>query len=623
MVFSFQADGFRIIYVCVTTILWVCSSVFSFDYFPGRVRCGRYYISSLLTYAATIGLFLSADLLTAFIFFELLSLTSYPLVAHDETPNALKAAGTYLAVAVIGGMAALMGLLLLRDLTGTLDMKLLFGACKAVTDRRALYVCGALILTGFGAKAGLFPLHIWLPKAHSSAPAPASALLSGILTKCGVFGVIVISCEIFRDDANWGAALLVIGAATMLLGAILAVFSIDLKRTLACSSVSQIGFITVGVAMQCIPAESNYYAIRGTILHMINHSLFKLVLFLCAGVAYMNLHSVNFNEIRGFGRRKPLFAFAFLTAAAGIAGIPLFSGYVSKTLLHESIAHFYHLDRWTDGLVIAAEKLFIFTGGLTVAYMLKLISVLFGGNGGRSNRENALADTRRRAEKSRSVVSGDRYMSAASAVTLALSAAAIIILGSFPGLMDSIAGFGEGFMNGYAAESSVHYFASGNIRGALIPLAIGVFIHVFIIRTTMLSRDKAGEVVYIDRWPQVLDLETLLYRPFIDAFTRAGAFLAHYIDAFPDAVAGAIRKSILRPLTHEGFRHLLPRRIRKLLPERVHGGFFGKYYGFTHPDKSEQPVVQPVARAGFSISLLLFGAGMCAILIYLVIAAFS
>ena len=649
MAVSFCVDGFRLIYICVTTILWVFSSIFSLDYFQKPSRSRRYYFSSILTYVAVIGVFLSADLLTTFIFFELLSIASYPMVAHEQTPDALRAAETYLAVAVIGGMTTLMGLLMLRNLTGTLDMKLLSVACGAVADKRALYLPGALILVGFGAKAGLFPLHIWLPKAHPAAPAPASALLSGILTKCGVFGVVVVSCEIFRGDAGWGIALLAIGTVTMLLGAVLAVFSIDMKRTLACSSVSQIGFITVGIAMQCILGEHNALAVRGTILHMVNHSMFKLLLFLCAGVVYMNLHSIDFNKIRGFGRRKPLFAIVFLVSAAGIAGVPVFSGYMSKTLLHESIVegvHLYSGDWNVSGILHLTEWLFIFTGGLTVAYMLKMSAVLFGSNrehpephGDHGNRVGVnLAGAEHSTEKSvqhniaetpKNAVTAT-YMSRASAAILAVSAAAVVLLGVVPGLMDSIAGFGEGFMHGHAPGHAVHYFAWSNLRGAVYSLTIGAVMYLLVVRAALTKKDSAGDTEYIDRWPRIIDLENMLYRPFLTIFTGTGAMLAkavavipeglflkvllqvgillaRLVEVIPDAVVGFIRKTLLKPLKKSRFP----------------GRFFGGYYSLVRPDKDERPAPQPVVHAGFSVILLLFGIGLCLMLGFLVIVAFS
>ena len=178
------------------------------------------------------------------------------------------------------------------------------------------------------------------------APAPASALLSGILTKAGVFGIVVVSCVMFGTDGNWGLLVAVLGFITMFLGALLALFSVNLKRTLACSSVSQIGFILTGIGMCCLlksAGQGNGLAVRGTFLHMVNHSMFKLVLFLCAGVVFMNLHQLDLNDIRGFGRKKPALLFCFLMGALGISGIPMWSGYVSKTLLHEGIVEYWEM----------------------------------------------------------------------------------------------------------------------------------------------------------------------------------------------------------------------------------------------------------------------------------------
>ena len=172
--------------------------------------------------------------------------------------------------------------------------------------RGSLYVAGGCALVGFGAKAGMFPLHIWLPKAHPVAPAPASALLSGILTKSGVFGVLILCRYLFWTELPWNTVVLALGVVTMVLGAVLALFSVDLKRTLACSSMSQIGFILVGTAMQGFLNGENALAAWGTVLHMLNHSLIKLVLFVAAGVVYLGTHSLNLNDIRGWGRNKPV-----------------------------------------------------------------------------------------------------------------------------------------------------------------------------------------------------------------------------------------------------------------------------------------------------------------------------
>ena len=369
---NFTLDGFRLLYGAIAALMWMMTTILSREYFKHHGNRNRFYLFLLLTLGATMGVFLSADLYTTFIFFEIMSFTSYVWVAQEENEPSLKAAITYLAVAVIGGLVMLMGIFLVYHALGTVAMDELLAAAAQYPDKKLLYIAGSCMLFGFGAKAGAFPLHIWLPKAHPVAPAPASALLSGILTKTGVFGILVISCGMFLHDSAWGRLILLIGVLTMFGGALLAVFAIDLKRTLACSSMSQIGLIMVGIGMQGLLGEENALAVHGTLLHMMNHSLIKLVLFMAAGVIYMNTHALDLNKIRGFGRKKPLLKAIFLTGALAIGGIPLFGGYISKTLLHESIVEF------GGGFVMrAVEYIFLFSGGLTVAYMTKLFVAVF------------------------------------------------------------------------------------------------------------------------------------------------------------------------------------------------------------------------------------------------------
>ena len=170
-----------------------------------------YYFFFLICLSFTLGVFLSADLKTTFLFFELMSLGSYVWVVQEETPEALDAGKTYLTIAVLGGLVTLMGLFLLQHLTGTLVLSELKAACAAVTDRTALWWAALCVFFGFAAKAGVFPLHIWLPKAHPVAPAPASALLSGVLTKAGIFGILVVTVYLLPGSRSWGVLVLILG----------------------------------------------------------------------------------------------------------------------------------------------------------------------------------------------------------------------------------------------------------------------------------------------------------------------------------------------------------------------------------------------------------------------------
>ena len=527
----FEMDGFRYLYGCVAAFMWMTAAVLSGEYFSGERCRGRFYLFLLWTLGATMGVFLSADLYTTFVFFEIMSFTSYVWVAQEENGPALRAAATYLAVAVAGGLVMLMGIFLLYHLLGTLDIGELSVAAEACGEKNLLYAAGACLLTGFGAKAGAFPLHIWLPKAHPVAPAPASALLSGILTKTGVFGILILGCRLFPGDRAWSGLVLALGAATMLGGAVLAVFSVDLKRTLACSSMSQIGFILIGIGVMGLPdaegsAEYRILAVHGTFLHMVNHSLIKLVLFLAAGVIYRNAHALNLNDIRGFGRRKPLLGTIFLTGALALGGVPLFGGYVSKTLLHEGIA------ACGGGAAMRAlEYAFLFSGGLTAAYMAKLFAAIFL----ERNQDPAKQEGYDRRE---------RYMKPASAFALTGSAAALLMWGLCPhALMDRAAGLAQGFMGITGTGEAVDYFSPGNLKGGLISLGIGAAVYLLFIRRALRGRDGR----YVDAWPGWLDLEELLYRPLmLRALPWVLGVACRSLDCLADSLVVLLRKTLYR-----------------------------------------------------------------------------
>jgi len=497
---SFELDGFRALFTLAAALSWLSVSVFSREYMACHENRSRFSFFSLLTLASTVGIFLSADLFTTFIFFEIMSFTSYTWVANDESPEALRAGSTYLAVAVTGGLTALMGLFLLYNAIGTLRIDELYTLCAALPEKKILYISGICILVGFGAKAGMLPLHIWLPKAYPAAPAPGAALLSGILTKSGIFGILAISCNIFRNDETWGILVLVLGAATMLLGGIYGICSIDLKKILACSSMSQIGFILVGTGMMSLLGADNTLAARGTILHMLNHSIFKLVLFSAAGVVFMNTRALDLNDIRGFGRKKPALMTLFLLAALGVSGIPLFSGYVSKTLLHESLTEYIVLLGETargTALISIVEILFLISGGLTVAYMTKLFIALF-------------IEKHPTLQAELDGMKGT-YISRPTMIAIAVPALLIPVGGMITSIMDKAALSGIDFLTQPGHFEALSYFSLSNLKGAFISIALGAAIYLLIVRKFMIKRS-----VYIKAWPDKFNLEQLVYRPIFE-----------------------------------------------------------------------------------------------------------
>lgn len=538
-------DGFRALYTTLAAFMWMVSTCFSAEYFKHYRNRNRYYLFLLWTLGATVGVFLSADLFTTFLFFEIASFTSYVWVAQDEKRESLKAAETYLAIAVIGGLVMLMGLFLLYNETGTLEISALRTACAEHVGDKKMVAAGVCLFFGFAAKAGAVPLHVWLPKAHPVAPAPASALLSGILTKIGMFGVLIVSSQIFYGDGKWGTFVLAIGVLTMLTGAFLALFSVDLKRTLACSSVSQIGFILMGTGMQGLLGEENTLAVRGTLLYMVNHSLFKLVLFLAAGVIFMNLHKLNLNDIRGFGRKKPVLKAVFLGGALGISGVPLFSGYISKTLIHESIVEYTELLETGEASAVLfgvpamrlVEWLFLIGGGMTLAYMLKLYVAVFV----EKNEDEAVQ--REYDEKK-------KEMNWVNRILLICSAFLFLLFGLFPNrIFGRLADMGQSFMQPEPPSVSLAYFSLENIKGSMISLTLGVLLYVFFVRTCLMrkkTKEKEALRVYVNFRNEALDLENVVYRPLLSLLNIVFSTIFRVCDKLLDTLLLFLRKTIYR-----------------------------------------------------------------------------
>ena len=611
---NFILDGFRVIYSMVAALMWMMTTLLSREYFQHHENRNRFYLFLLLTLGATMGVFLSADLYTTFIFFEIMSFTSYVWVAQEEDKESLRAAATYLAVAVIGGLVMLMGLFLLYRELGTLRISELLPAVRACEEKEILYAAGICMLVGFGAKAGAFPLHIWLPKAHPVAPAPASALLSGILTKTGIFGILIISSNLFLHDAVWGRMILGIGVLTMFGGALLAVFSIDLKRTLACSSMSQIGFILVGVGMQGLLREENALAVHGTLLHMVNHSMIKLVLFMAAGVIFMNTHALNLNDIRGFGRKKPLLKVIFLVGALAIGGIPFFGGYISKTLIHESIVEY------GGGWVMhAVEYLFLFSGGLTVGYMTKLYVAIFV-----ESNESAQVHSKFDHRKS--------YMNLQSGMALGISAILLFIWGLFPHrIMDRAAAIGQGLMHLEEEGHAVAYFSLKNLSGAAISIAIGAVVYLLVIRRYLMKETGGRIRSYVNIWPKWLDLENLIYRPVLLQFLPlVCGVVCRIMDSFLDLAVLVLRRTIYcdSPLPYErpegnAFTEHTGKFLNRLqnLGNHTWDRKRPKDRNYVHilaVKNEEVKETNKIIQRSLSFGLMLVGIGLCLTMVYLI-----
>ena len=510
-----QADGFRALYALIAGGMWLITSLFSLDYFAHGENRGRYALFTLMTLGMTVGLFLSDSLVTTFLFFECMSLMSYPWVAHEETPGAMRAAQTYLYIAVIGGLCTLMGIAMLPEGMATAS----YGELSAPEGSVSM-LTAILIFVGFAAKAGSFPVHIWLPKAHPVAPAPASALLSGMLTKTGIFGMLVITGRLMTHSLPWGDLVFRLGVITMLLGAVLAILSGNLKRTLACSSLSQIGFIMVGVGLIALLGEENGLAAFGVVGHMVNHSLFKLTLFICAGAIYLNTHELDLKKLQGWGRGKPLLMIPFLIGALGISGVPLLSGYLSKSLLHEAILEYvHHLQAHGHNAFIyqLSEKLFLLAGGMTFCYMMRLFIILF---------------VKKNPEKQAEYDQQKPVLRPVPQIALLLAAVPIVLIGVLPQVFETGMGMlSLPFLNAEVpAHLPVPYFSPENLKGAAISLLIG---GALVLLCSFLEKRKLPKIAF--------DLEDMIYRPLLKVLCWVGGLMAKLADGLTDHAVPVLR----------------------------------------------------------------------------------
>lgn len=361
----------------VVAAVWFFATVFGREYMAHEHSQTRFFTDSVFTLGTTLGVFVAGDLLTLFLFFELMTFASYLLVIHEQDRQALSAGNVYLYMSVFGGLILLAVVFIMQYASGHTRFEPMLH--MLVEKGISPWVVLALVVGGFGVKAGLIPLHIWLPRAHPVAPAPASALLSALMIKTGAYGFFrflytVLSVPdgdpLFAFQQSFGYLFIWIGAVTMFIGAIMGIMNNSMKRILAYSSISQMGYILFALGIGAFLGSRGASALAGAWLHTINHAFFKSFLFLLAGALFLHTGELDLDKLGGLKKQMP-WAFAFfLVAAASITGVPGFNGYVSKVLIHEAILEAHHLVGWPSLLWL--ERVFVVTGGLTAAYITKL-----------------------------------------------------------------------------------------------------------------------------------------------------------------------------------------------------------------------------------------------------------
>ncbi|MEW6086740.1 MAG: proton-conducting transporter membrane subunit [bacterium] len=388
---SFKVDPVSLLIAIVTNFLWVMSAIYALGYMSHGHARTRYDFFVLLSLMMNLGVLLAGDLLTLFIFFEGLLLTAYPLVIHEESEKSKAAAKVYLYMGVATGLSLLMGIFLFNYFTGSLDI----GFAGEKLSRLGIwkYIIAGLMIMGFGGKAGLFFEHVWLPLAHPVAPSPASALLSGAIIKTGAYGLIRVVNMLYLPALNnansWltmnniGYIMIWVGILTMFLGVLNALISSNSKEMLAFHSISQMGYIVMGIGCAAYLGKDGAMGLSGALYHIINHALFKASLFLCAGALYFRTNELDMYKSGGLWRNMPVTFVCLFIAVCGISGIPGFNGFASKTILHHSILEAYehsvHYLGKPDKMLKAAEIIFMLTAGGTIASNFKLLILTFLG----------------------------------------------------------------------------------------------------------------------------------------------------------------------------------------------------------------------------------------------------
>jgi len=327
-----KIDKLGILFSMLVSILWIFTTFYAIGYMDHEENQERFFAFFILTLGVTNGIAYAGNLFTLYIFYELLTLATYPLVIHSETEESLKSGRKYLIYSFGGATLILLGMILLYTLS--MDLSFVEGGISSlhlVSNDRLLLMIYITIFIGFGVKAALVPFHSWLAAAMV-APTPVSALLHAVaVVKSGIFALIRLSYFVFGADLvekiQGNVYISILVAITILMGSLLALHQDHLKKRLAYSTISQLGYILLGIVIL------NKNALVGGILHLVNHAVIKITLFFCVGAIYIASGKKYIHEIKGIGREMPVLMWCFAIASFSLIGIPPSNGFVSKWYL--------------------------------------------------------------------------------------------------------------------------------------------------------------------------------------------------------------------------------------------------------------------------------------------------
>ena len=414
LVLRLRCDGVGRLFGTVVCVLWLVVSVYAFDYIDHERNRGRFFGFYVVSLGALIGICSAGNLITLYLFYELMTLLTVPLVIHNQEKRSVAAGVKYLGFSVFGAGLSLFSLFFLKNYWaddlfrggGILD------PTAAAGHEGLLLVLYLLLMIGFGAKAGMFPLFTWLPAAHPVAPSPASAVLSGLITKMGVLAILRVTWFVYGPAflvGTW-AQKTALGLAifTVFIGSMLALKEKVIKRRLAFSTVSQVSYILFGIFLL------DGTALQGALLQFVFHAVAKNALFLSAGALILTTGHTRVDQLRGVGRIAPVTLWGFALGALSLVGIPPTGGFVSKWYLAQGA-----LKSGLGGLSYVGLAVLMISALLTAGYLLPTVIRGFFPGGD---------------EQPELVCPVSRGM---NGVILALGVT-VVVLGLFPGLLDNL-----------------------------------------------------------------------------------------------------------------------------------------------------------------------------------------
>ena len=329
----FRVDGLGRLFAAVMILVWFLSGIHAFEYMKHEKEEKRYFGFYVMVFGILHGLVFSGNMVTFYLFYEMMTLLSVPLILHSRTKEAIMGALKYLFYSLFGAYLVLFGLFFLNKYALTLNFAPggVLDLAAAADKRDLLLAVSFSMILGFSVKAGMFPLHAWLPTAHPVAPAPASAVMSGIIVKMGVLGMIRVVYYLIGADflrGTWVQTLwLSLSLLTVFMGSMLAYREKVMKKRLAYSTVSQASYILFGLALL------QPQGFTGALLHVVFHAVIKSCLFLSAGAIIYKTHKTNVEDLRGIGKEMPVVIWCYTLASAALIGIPPASGFISKWYL--------------------------------------------------------------------------------------------------------------------------------------------------------------------------------------------------------------------------------------------------------------------------------------------------